>query len=104
MISSVNYNPKFLKLSKWIQIDKVKWDRLSENPNAIHILEKNLDKVNWYRLSLNLNIFEYDYKKIKNTLYNDNGFVEELMMNRFHPSNMDKWYDWGFDDIAGIEQ
>jgi len=26
------------------------------------------------------------------------------MMNRFHPSNMNKWYDWGFDDIAGIEQ
>jgi hypothetical protein len=23
MISSVNYNPKFLKLRKWIQIDKV---------------------------------------------------------------------------------
>jgi hypothetical protein len=36
---------------------------------------------------LNPNIFEYDYKEIK---------------NRFHPSNMDKWYDWGFDDIAGI--
>jgi hypothetical protein len=108
MISCVNYNPKFLKLRKWIQIDKVHWDALSKNPNAIHILEKNLDKVdwyglsNWYGLSMNPNIFDYDYKKIKNTLYNDNGFVEELMMNRFHPSNMDKWYDWGFDDIAGI--
>jgi hypothetical protein len=147
MISCVNYNPKFLKLRKWIQIDKVHWDALSKNPNAIHILEKNLDKVDWewlssnpnaihileknldkvdwdglslnpnaihileknldkvdwYRLSRNPNIFEYDYKEIKNTLYNDNGFVEELMMNRFHPSNMDKWYDWGFDDIMGIE-
>ena len=126
MISSVNYNPKFLKLKKWIPIDRVNWYRLSSNPNAIHILEKNLDKVdwselslnpnaihmleknvdkvNWYWLSKNPNIFEYDYKKIKNTLYNDNGFVEELMMNRFHPSNMDKWYGWGFDDIDGIEQ
>jgi len=74
------------------------------NPNAIHILEKNLDKVNWDVLSSNHNIFEYDYKEIKNTLYNDNGFVEELMMNRFHPSNMDKWHGWGFDDIDGIEQ
>ena len=187
MISTINYNPKFLKLRKWIQIDKVywyelsknpnamhileknlnkvnwymlsrnpnaihileknldkvdwrwlssnhnaihileknldkvNWDGLSENHNAIHILEKNLDKVNWYRLSknpvaihileknldkvdwgglsTNHNIFEYDYKEIKNTLYNDIGFVEELMMNRFHPSNMDKLYGWGFDDI-----
>jgi hypothetical protein len=84
-------------------LDKVDWIELSENPNAIHILEKNLDKVSWDGLSENSNIFEYDYKEIKNTLYNDNGFVEELMMNRFHPSNMDKWYDWGFDDIDGIK-
>jgi len=26
MILSVNYNPKFLKLRKWIQIDKVEWN------------------------------------------------------------------------------
>jgi hypothetical protein len=55
-------------------------------------------------MSTNPNIFEYDYKEIKNTLYNDNGFVEELMMNRFHPSNMSKWYGWGFDDIMDMEE
>lgn len=27
---------------------------------------------------------------IKNTMYSNNGFVEELMANRFHPSNIDK--------------
>jgi hypothetical protein len=32
MISSVNYNPKILKLRKWIPIDKVYWDVLSSNP------------------------------------------------------------------------
>ena len=48
MLSSVNYNPKFLKLRKWIPIDKVSWYALSTNPNAIHILEKNLDKVSWH--------------------------------------------------------
>ena len=115
--SSVNINPRFLKLRKWIPIDKVDWDELSINPNAIHIIEnnldkvkwpwlsrnpnamhiieKNLDKVNWYWFSMNPNIFEYDYKKIKNTLYNSNGFIEELMKNRFHPSNMSKWDGWG---------
>ena len=55
-------------------------------------------------LSYNPNIFEYDYKEIKNTMYSNNGFVEELMTNRFHPSNMSKWHSWGFDDIAGIDQ
>ena len=168
--SSVNINPRFLKLLKWISIEKLNWDELSSNPNAIHILEKNLDKVdwhwlssnpnaihiiennldkvdwgmlstnpnaiyilennldkvdwyglstnpnaihilennldkvNWYWLSYNPNIFEYDYKEIKNTLYSDNGFAEELMANRFHPSNMDQWRGWGFDDIIGIDQ
>ena len=36
-------------------LDKVNWDRLSCNPNAIHICEKNLDKVNWQYLSGNPN-------------------------------------------------
>ena len=124
--SSANINPRFLKLRKWIPIeklewrvlsmnpnaihilennlDKVDWDVLSRNANAIHILENNLDKVYWYMLSYNPNIFEYDYKEIKNTLYDSNGFVEELMANRFHPNNMSKWYGWGFDDICGVGQ
>ena len=36
-------------------INQVNWNILSYNPNAIHILEKNLDKVNWYSLSGNPN-------------------------------------------------
>jgi hypothetical protein len=27
--------------------DKINWEQLSFNPNAIHLLEANLDKVNW---------------------------------------------------------
>ena len=33
--------------------DKINWDKLSENPAAIHLLEKNLDKINWVYLSKN---------------------------------------------------
>ena len=36
-------------------MDKVSWSSLSGNPNAIHILEKNMDKVSWYGLSGNPN-------------------------------------------------
>ena len=67
MLSSVNYNPKFLKLRTWISIDKVDLNELSTNPNAIHILEKNLDKVYWYALSENPNaihILEKNLDKI----------------------------------------
>ena len=29
----------------WISEDKIIWNRLSENPNTIHLLENNLDKI-----------------------------------------------------------
>jgi len=28
--------------------DKINWYFLSGNPNAIHLLEKNLNKINWW--------------------------------------------------------
>ena len=31
----------FMKLRDWIDIDKLDWATLSENPNAIEILENN---------------------------------------------------------------
>ena len=34
-------------------LDKVNWDFLSSNENAISILEKNLDKINWSYISGN---------------------------------------------------
>ena len=34
-------------------LDKINWRFLSKNENAIHLLEKNLDKINWCYLSLN---------------------------------------------------
>ncbi len=37
-------------------LDKVEWWFLSRNENAIHILEKNIDKINWPCLSCNKNV------------------------------------------------
>ena len=34
------------------------WRLLSENPNTIGLLKKNLDKVNWTLLSMNPNAIE----------------------------------------------
>ena len=35
-------NGKYMKLRDWIPLDELEWETLSENPNAIHILEKKL--------------------------------------------------------------
>jgi hypothetical protein len=69
----------------------IHWGWLSKNPSAIHILEKNPRLVYWNMLSSNTSIFEYDYKNMIRP------FTEELMANRFHPSNIDKFEDWGFE-------
>ena len=108
-----------LKLRYWINIDKLDWRYLSGNPNAIELLKQNINKINWWNLSLNPNaiellkenknkidwcdfslnpnIFTYDYKKMKETMKNS-GIVEELMSYIFHPRNMEKWKDWGFEE------
>ena len=44
-------------------IDKIDWEGLSLNPNAIPLLEQNMDKIHWYYLSLNPNAIPL-YNKI----------------------------------------
>ena len=75
--------------------DKIDWFNLSLNPNAIELLKENQDKIHWSNFSRNPNIFTYDYKLMKENMKNS-GIVEELMSVIFHPKNMNKWIDWGF--------
>lgn len=77
-------------------LDKVDWDLLCKNPAAIPILEKNKDKICWACISENPSIFTIDYEYLK--LRMKETIASELMANRFHPKNMYKWNDWGFDD------
>jgi hypothetical protein len=51
---------KFVKNKKNCKVD---WVSLSRNPNAIHILEKNLDKVDWMSLSRNPNAIHNQKKR-----------------------------------------
>jgi hypothetical protein len=44
-------------------------------------------------LSRNPSIFTYDYDQMKE---NKNLLHEELMRNRFHPKNIEKFEDWGY--------
>jgi hypothetical protein len=81
--------------------DKIDWSMLSLNPATISLLEKNQDKINWYCLSRNPSIFEYDYKGMKDAMYN--GIKEDLVKNRFHPKNIPKFRDWGMDGFEDYE-
>jgi hypothetical protein len=57
----------------------------------MHLLEANQDKIEWDYLSQNPAIYEYDYKAMTRP------FTEELMQNRFHPNNMDRFESWGYE-------
>ena len=77
-------------------IDKINWFDLSKNPNAIHILEKNLDNLDdhycWRYLSLNPSIFELDYEALKDRCLI---YKEELIQKAMHPSRIQKYLDSG---------
>lgn len=40
---------------KYIVNEKIDWNRLSYNENAIYVLEDNIDKINWKNISSNQN-------------------------------------------------
>ena len=64
IVASYLVKPK-MKLLDWIPFNKIDWDTLSKNPNAIHLLEQNVDKINWDNFLDNPNIFEIDRKQLK---------------------------------------
>ena len=47
-----------LKLRDWIDVDKIDWEYLSENPKALDLLERNFDKIDWKELSKNPNAIQ----------------------------------------------
>ena len=36
-----------MKLQHWVDVNKLNFDYLSINPNAIYLLKKNPDKIDW---------------------------------------------------------
>ena len=63
-----SYASKYTDFVDWIKEKQINYLSLSRNPNAIHILEKNLDKVDWDLLSTNLNIFGDNKKQLVDIL------------------------------------
>ena len=76
--------------------------RFINNPNAIHILEKNLDKVCFQIMSINPNaihlISKLDYDRMKNEK-----FQEELIEYIHNPNRLlrlCKQYDISFEELV----
>jgi hypothetical protein len=75
---------------------KINWLYLSENPNAMNLLEKNQDKIEVWNFSENPSIF----KKVINYEFYDKRMdliKEELMMKIMHPSRLVRWIEMGGD-------
>ena len=71
--------------------EKINWEYLSLNPNAIELLEKNLDKVDWEHLSLNPNAIHLFAKLDQNTMrLNCQPFAEDLMKYVLNPARLVK--------------
>ena len=90
----LSYNPNAIELLEK-NPDKIHWSYLSENPNAIHLLEKNQDKIDWKRLSKNPNaisILENNPTKIWWDWLCENVGVNELNYN-FLKERMDIFRD-----------
>ena len=70
-------------------LDKVDWYGLTQNPNAVYILEQHLDKVHWPGLSKNPNAIHLlaplDTEKMRE---NCKTFAEELAAYVFHPARL----------------
>jgi len=73
------------KLRDWINKKKLNWNMLSQNPNAINMLEENFEKINWSYLSANPNairILEQNPDKINwNWLSRNPNAIEMLEKN-----------------------
>ena len=80
------------KLRDWIPFDKLDFNYLSKNSNAIHILEKNLDKVHWDNLSRNPSIFTYHYNKMFEQMKNST-IAEEIAQHVFSWPRLQKIYE-----------
>jgi hypothetical protein len=80
------------ELLDWIDEEKIDWGYLSENPNAIHLLEKNPKKIDWRYLSIFTKKINYEY------LYQRMNVIrEEMMMKCMHPSRLERWIEMGGD-------
>ena len=80
IVASYLVKPK-MKLLDWVLLDNLDWEILSQNPNAINLLEQNMDKINWNEILINPNaihLLEQNIKKINWKWLSENQNIFEI--------------------------
>jgi len=78
------------KLKDWIDINQLNWNSLSENSNAIHLLEQYPDKIDWDELSSNPSIFKLNKDAM---MLQIKDFAEDLAKVCFHPKRIERYLE-----------
>ena len=108
LCSNTNINALNLMLSlinNNMNDNKINWDKLSSNINAIQICENNLNKVNWYKLCQNANGLDIikkilyknpDDKRLKWNLIlkNDNENIYDILSYKLDIDNEFRELNW----------
>ena len=89
----LSFNPNAMHLLEKNQ-DKLNWGFLSDNPNAIDLLEKNQDKIDWHYLSMNKGYYGLNYKFLKERM---DIIREDLMKAVYHPKRLEYYLNLGYD-------
>ena len=71
----MSLNRPIWKLRDWIDTEKLDWEMLSYNKNAIKLLEENQDKIDWDYLSYNKNAI----KLLKNIKINQFPYFKNIL-------------------------
>jgi hypothetical protein len=79
--------------------EKIDWESLSMNPNAMDLLRNNPEKINWWWLSGNPAIFELDYPRMKESKREIN---QAIIAEAWHPKRMARWLAMGFDNLEEL--
>jgi hypothetical protein len=80
----------------WLESKKRKeeWYLMSSNKNCVGLLCVFREEIDWRSFSGNPSIFTINYRYLRER---NRGLFEELISNRFHPDNIHKFTEWGYD-------
>ena len=82
------------KLKEFVNPDSLDWGLLSQNPNAVHLLEKNPEEFECEWISKNPSIFELDYNALKERC---SIYKWELLSVALHPSRIARYLEMGIE-------
>ena len=94
MVFFLSENPQAIHLIEKHLEKLSSWHLLSKNPNAMSILKRYPEKIDWNTFSCNPSIFVYDYETMKQQ---HQALKEELIQTVWHPHRIMVKLEMGMD-------